>query len=145
LQPSISIEPYASQDPHRPFAQQFYLQNNSVYDIQAVEPLCGIGNVRAGRTTMGDFSIMNPFDFAGSLAPGAKTNVTCPLDQLFGDFGEYHELQITIWAKYNLPFGISSCKATNFSGEPATGGTFIWTYRGSPDCESLKKRALRPN
>jgi hypothetical protein len=140
LKPNISIEPYASQDPHRPFAEQFYLQNNSVYAIHEVMPRCGIGNVRAGNVTMRDFSMVNPFDMVGTLAPGAKTTVTCILDQLFKDTPQsYGQLHITIWATYKLPFGISGCQATNFGGKPASDGTYIWTYRGSLNCKDLDK------
>jgi hypothetical protein len=140
LKPNISIEPYASQDPHRPFAEQFYLQNNSIYDFHEVVPRCGIGNVRAGNLTMRDFSILNPFDLVGTLPPGAKTTVTCILDKLFIDTPQnYGQLHITIWATYKLPLGISGCQPTNFSGKPVSDGTYIWTYRGSLNCKDLDK------
>jgi len=135
VRPVIAIEPYASQDPHRPFAEQFYLQNNNFYDIEQVEPSCGVINVRAGNLTMKDFSVVNLFDFVGRLSPGAKTTVTCRLDQLLGDApSKYGPLQISIWAKFKIPFGISECKESSFSGIQAADGTFIWTYRGYGDC-----------
>ena len=43
LRPDISIEPYATTDPTRPFSQQFSVQNTSVYAIHQVQPLCGFG------------------------------------------------------------------------------------------------------
>jgi len=135
VRPVIAIEPYASQDPHRPFAAQFYLQNNNIYDIEQVEPNCGVINVRAGNLTMKDFSVVNLFDFVGRLSPGAKTTVTCRLDQLFaGTPDKYGPLQISIWVKFKIPFGISECKESSFSGIQAADGTFIWTYRGYGNC-----------
>ncbi len=140
LKPNLSIEPYTSQDPHRPFAEQFYLQNNSIYDIHEVIPRCGIGNVKAGNVTMRDFSILNFRDVTDTLAPGAKTTTTCILDQLFKDTPQsYGQLNITIWVTYKLPFGISKCQATNFSGKPVSDGTYIWTYRGFLNCKDLDK------
>jgi hypothetical protein len=140
LKPNISIEPYASQDPSKPFAEQFSLQNNSVYDIQQLEPSCGVINVRAGNLTMKDFSVVNLFDFVGRLSPGAKTTVTCRLDQLLGDApNKYGPLQISIWVKFKIPFGISECKESSFSGIQAADGTFIWTYRGYGDCPRASK------
>lgn len=137
LKPNISIEPYASQDPHRPFAEQFYLQNNSLYDIREVVPRCGVGNVRVGNVTMRDFSVLNPFDVTSTLAPGAKTTVTCILDRLIDNPQSYGQLNITVWATYKLPFDILGCQATNFSGKPASDGTYIWTYRGFLSCKDL--------
>lgn len=140
LKPSISIEPYASQDPLGPFTEQFYLQNNSIYDIHQVVPRCGIENVRSTNFTMSDFSILNPLDMAGTLAAGSKMTATCPLDQLFkGPPQSYSQLYITIWATYTLPLGIPACQATNFNGKPATNGKYIWTYNGSVSCKDLDK------
>jgi hypothetical protein len=140
LRPSIAIEPYASQDLRKPFAEQFYLQNNSVYDIREVVPRCGIGNVRTGNIRMGNFSVLNPSDVADNLAPGTKTTVTCILDRLFMDNPQsYGQLSITIWATYKIPLGFAGCRATNFSGKPVSDGTYIWTYRGALNCKDLDK------
>jgi hypothetical protein len=90
---------------------------------------------------MRDFSVMNPLDMVSTLSPGTKTNVTCILDQLFIDKPQsYGALNITLWATYKLPLGISACQATKFSGKPVSDGTYIWTYRGSLNCKDLNNR-----
>ena len=135
LKPSISVEPYASQDPHKPFSEQFYLQNTSVYAIQQIEPLCGVVNVQAGNLSMRDFSVVNLLDFRGRLEPGAKTTVTCVLDRLFGDSPtKYGALDIVVWERFKIPFGISECKASYFRGIQAADQTYIWTFQGMQDC-----------
>ena len=139
LKPSIAIEPYASQDPHRPFAEQFYLQNNSIYEIHEVVPSCGPLNTQVNGITMRDFSVLDFRNMAISLAPGDKTTVTCSLDKLFGNPQTYGNLRVLIWAKYKLPFNVPGCHASIFAGIPATDGTFIWTYHGSIPCDRLNK------
>ena len=135
LKPSISVEPYASQDPYKPFSEQFYLQNTSVYAIQQIEPLCGVVNVQAGNLRMRDFSVVNLFDFRGRLDPGAKTTVTCVLDKLFGDSPtKYGALDIVVWERFKIPLGISECKASYFRGIQAFDQTYIWTFQGMQDC-----------
>jgi hypothetical protein len=135
LEPNISIEPYVSQDPHKPFAEQFSLQNINVYAIQQIQPFCGIANVQVGGLSMRDFSVVNVVDFRGRLEPGAKTTVTCILDRLIGDTSaEYKSLNIVVWAKFKIPLGILECKEFSFRGIRAFDQTYIWTYQGSGDC-----------
>ncbi len=134
LKPSIAIEPYASQDARQPFAEQFYLQNNSIYQLDGVTPYCSIIDVRAGNLRMRGFTLVNPPDFVGPLDVGAKTTITCRLDSLFSLSNRYGPLQIILWVTYKTPLGFSGCKASNFDGKPVADGTFIWTYRGSPAC-----------
>jgi hypothetical protein len=129
LKPGITIEPYSSTDPTRPFAQQFSVQNTSIYTIYDVLPLCGFPqnsnfNLRNLSITRGDEQIEK-------LESGAKTNLTCsvatdPISQ---------EMNITPWVKYVTPLGLHLCKAVNFKGKPAAGGTYIWTYHGSAPCD----------
>jgi len=93
--------------------------------------MCGIENVRPGSSVLAGFSIGNLGEFVARLASGGKSNITC---RLTDSPEKYTELQITIWVKYKIPLGIPGCKAAGFSGKPVSDGTFIWTYRGSPNC-----------
>lgn len=134
LKPSISVEPYSSQDPHNPFTEQFSLQNNSAYKIQNIESRCGIINVRAENVSLQNFSVMYPGDTPGHLQAGAKTTITCRLDQLVGMTGRYKSLEIGLMIKFKVPLGISECKESRFNGLQTTDGNYIWTYRNSEDC-----------
>jgi hypothetical protein len=75
LRPDVLIEPYASTDPSRPFAQQFSIQNVSAYTIRDIWPLCGFG-YDSGFNLRG-------LSLAGSmvdrLEPGAKTTLACSI------------------------------------------------------------------
>lgn len=139
LKPSITIEPYASQDPRRPFAEQFYLQNNSNYGIHDIVPACGPINTKINGITMRDFSVLDIVDITPSLASGDKTTVTCALDRLFVNPQTYGNLTVLVWAKYKLPLGIPGCHASAFSGISSSDGTYLWTFRGSIPCEDLNK------
>jgi hypothetical protein len=142
LWPRIGVDPYVSLDPHSPFAQQFYVQNNSVYSIDNVESRCMAVDVRAGHVSGSQFAVQNPFDRAGHLTPGAKTNVTCKLDVIFGLFGNpqpYQTLLIAIVTTYKAPIFSTQCNAATFKGEPAYGGTYVWTYAGADTCPHLPR------
>jgi hypothetical protein len=135
LKPSVSIEPYSSQDTRNPFSEQFYVQNNSIYDISKVHPGCDIQEVRGGKRGYQWFAIDMASESVDELASGAKTTTTCPLEKALDNSPlSYDELRIGIWAAYKLPFGMSRCTETNFIGKPAAGGTFIWTFAGSFRC-----------
>ncbi len=136
LRPSIAVEPYASQDPSKPFAEKFYVQNNSIYRLQQLEPHCTPRDVRArnavgGLLYMHDLVLTDSRELVSDLPPGAKSTATCELVDMNA---KYESLQITIWAKFKIPLGISRCKAFDFNGIQAADGTFIWTYQGSFDC-----------
>jgi hypothetical protein len=135
LRPHVSVEPYPSRDPHNPFAELFYVQNNSLYTIHEVEPRCGARNVQVGRVSGRGFSVVGPFDFWHDLPPGSKMTVTCHLGELFGASNYYPSLLITIIVDYKAPLNLSRCLAANFNGKPAIDGTFIWTYDGSEGCD----------
>jgi hypothetical protein len=139
LKPNIAIEPYASQDPRRPFAEQFYIQNNSIYEIHEIVPACGPMNTQINGVTMRDFSVLDFTAITPSLASGDKTTVTCSIDRLFASPQTYGNLAIIVWAKYKLPFNIPGCHASIFAGIPASDGSYVWTYRGSILCEKLNK------
>jgi hypothetical protein len=136
LRPSIAVEPYASQDPSKPFAEKFYVQNNSIYGLQQLEPHCTPRNVRArnargGHLYMHDLVLTDSHELVSDLPPGAKSTATCELM----DMNEkYDALEITIWANFKIPLGIPRCKAFDFNGIQAADGTFIWTYQGSFGC-----------
>ena len=148
LKPIVSIEPYASQNSREPFAEQFYLQNDSIYNIHAVSPQCGIAYVRNEFYRIGDSVIQNLADTVDTLTPGAKTTFTCDLTYAFGprrDAEKYMNLDITILVNYKIPMGITKCQASNFSGKRVSDGSYIWTYHGSANCQdTLKNDAHRP-
>jgi hypothetical protein len=128
LRPDVSIEPYATIDPTRPFQQQFSVQNNSVYSIHKVQPLCGFdedSNIGVSGLSLGT----NEQDVE-TLEPGAKTTLACSITT--GPIRQ--ELNFVPWVKYKILFGIPRCKAAKFKGKPAHDGTYIWTYNGSSDC-----------
>ncbi|MDR3720454.1 MAG: hypothetical protein P4L00_02540 [Candidatus Acidoferrales bacterium] len=141
LKPSLAIEPYASQDPHNPFTEQFSVQNTSAYAIRQVEPHCGIENVIVGNGGFRrGFSVVAPTDFVDSLDPGAKTTATCILNQIVHDNpSQYRTLDISIWVTFKIPLGISKCKESYFRGIPAVDQTFIWTHKGDAACHSKPK------
>ena len=130
LRPDVLIEPYASLDPSRPFAQQFSVQNASNYPIIDVAPLCFFG--QDSGMFIKNMSLAQADEIVKSLEPGAKTTLTCRIDT--GPMQQ--ELNIVPWVEYTIPFGIRRCKAVNFRGKPAVGGTYIWTYHGSRTCFS---------
>lgn len=135
LKPNIVVEPYATQDPGRPFTGQFYIQNNSIYSIRQVAARCGIGNASGDNAVTTNFSIDNSAEPADKLAPGGKSAVHCVLQQAFTNGrNKYSELNIAIGAAYKLPLGFSRCQATHFLGIPARDGTYVWSYSGSSNC-----------
>ena len=128
LRPDISIEPYATTDPTRPFQQQFFVQNMSVYSLHQVHPMCGFGY--DSNFVFRGLSLSIASENVETLEPGAKTTLTCSI----GTGPIQYEINIVPWARYTVPFGIHLCKAAKFKGKPATGGTYIWTYNGSDSC-----------
>lgn len=135
LRPKILIEPYASKDLKNPFAEQFYVQNNSIYAID-VQPSCKIKELRVDTFTDIGATLLRTAE-AKHLSPGTKTNATCDFFhfiKLAGESHQFHQLSIAIVVKSKLPLGIPMCTATNFNGESAFDGTFIWTYQGSEKC-----------
>jgi len=78
LKPSILIEPYATQDARRPFAEQFSVQNNSVYDISQVFSACIIDNVQIGTGLIANSGFNeSPFYVDTLSSGGGKTTATC--------------------------------------------------------------------
>jgi hypothetical protein len=135
LRPKISIEPYASKDLKNPFAEQFYVQNNSIYAID-VQPSCTIKELRVDTFSATGPSLVRTAE-AKHLSPGARTNATCDLFhfvKLAGETHKFHQLSIAMVVKSKLPLGISVCTADDFWGQSASDGTFIWTYQGSEKC-----------
>lgn len=130
LKPSIVIEPYASTDPTRPFGQQFSVQNASVYAIHHVEPLCGFPP--DSNFNLRGLSLQRADEEVETLEAGSKTTLTCSI----GTGLINQEMNITPWVKYMTPLGFHLCKAVNFKGKSAAGGTYIWTYHGSAPCVS---------
>lgn len=138
LKPSVVIDPYVSQDPSTPFAEQFSVQNTSIYEIHDIRPSCGIIKVITDDgNSVSDSRVENILDFSSRLAPGAKSNATCPLDVAITlPSRRYKQIDIGIRVDYKIPLGITRCKVDQFSGIPAPNRTFIWTHRGSADCNS---------
>lgn len=135
LWPRIGIERDTSLNPHTPFAQLFYVENRSVYGIDEVLPHCAAFDVGINRIHARGFSLINPFDIVGHLAPSAKANVTCRLDLLFGNPQTVQNLVIGIWVTYKVPLiGWRRCETATFKGEPASDNTFVWMYRGAAPC-----------
>jgi len=130
LRPDISIEPYATTDPTRPFEQQFFVQNNSIYPIYKVIPLCGLQDVKTPASTVHGLSITNTLEHVETLDPRVKTTLTC----FWTTEQTQQGMEIIPWVKYKTPFGIPRCKTAKFKGKPAVGGTYIWTYDGSDPC-----------
>lgn len=128
LKPGIAIEPYSSTDPTKPFAQQFSVQNTSVYTIHNVLTLCGFP--QDSNFNLRNLSVTKLEDQVDALESMAKTTLTCPIDS--GPVNQ--EMNITPWVRYETPLGFHMCKAVNFKGKPAVGGTYIWTYHGSAPC-----------
>jgi hypothetical protein len=130
LRPDVLIEPYSSTDPARPFAQQFSIQNTSVYAIHDVVPMCGFDE--DSNFPYSNLSIVRTDEQVEVLEPGSKTNLSCSV----GTGPIQNELNIVPWVKYTIPFGIRRCKAAKFRGKPGAGGVYIWTYHGSDSCVS---------
>lgn len=128
LRPKILIEPYASTDPSRPFAQQFFIQNDSIYPIRNVTPMCGFDQ-DSGIGIKG-LSLQRASDIMKVLEPGAKTTLACEI----GAGPIQGELNIVPWVKFTLPLGMQQCRRARFRGKAAAGGNYIWTYRGSQSC-----------
>ena len=76
LKPSVAVEPYATQDRYNPFAEQFYVQNHSLYAVRNVTPLCKVRDVNVAPAHMKNFSIMDMAEIRKDLAPEAKSTVT---------------------------------------------------------------------
>jgi hypothetical protein len=132
LRPDVLIDIYASTDPSRPFAQQFSVQNASVYAIRDVRSMCGFN--RDSGIGLSDLSIEG--EKVEVLEPGAKMTLTCRI----GTGPIRHELNIVPWVLYAIPLGMHKCKAARFKGKPAAGGTYIWTYQGSEPCQYRDNR-----
>jgi len=130
LRPDVSIEPYATTDPTRPFEQQFFVQNTSSYPIHQVTPLCGLEDVKTPHSKARGLSITDIHEYVETLEAGAKTTLTC----FWTTEQTQQSMEIIPWVEYKTPFGIPRCKAAKFKGKPAVGGTYIWTYDGSEEC-----------
>jgi hypothetical protein len=130
LKPSIVIEPYSSTDPTSPFAQQFSVQNASVYSIHHVVPVCGFP--QDSNFNLRNFGLARTSEQIETLEAGSKTTLTCSI----GTGPIRQEMNITPLVKYVTPLGFHLCKAFNFKGKPAVDGTYIWTYHGSAPCVS---------
>jgi hypothetical protein len=143
--PKVGIEPYASRDPHDPFAQQFFVQNNSIYSLRDLNLGCSIEHVETEPSTKTDipakpgqlrgsleqFSITTEPRHMGELAPDAKRNVTCAFGQIIpADGWAYTNLEIAVWINFRLPLGIRKCRGGRFTGVSASDYSFLWTYNG---------------
>jgi hypothetical protein len=135
LRPSVTIEPYASLDPTRPFSQQFSIQNNSVYAIRFLEPGCGFP-ADSNFAMLQGINLSNIFDNQDILQPGDKSTFTCSIDVP----GTKNEIKLNPWVVYDLPFGLHACKAISFRGKSGYGGNYLWTYNGSAAgvCEAVE-------
>jgi hypothetical protein len=129
LRPNVLIEPYASTDPTRPFAQQFSVQNVSAYAIHDVQPLCGLPP--DSGFFVRNLSLAMASEHVQTLEAGAKTTLTCSI----GTGPIQQELNIVPWVKYTIPFGIRRCNAARFKGKSGASG-YVWTYHGSEPCKT---------
>jgi hypothetical protein len=149
LWPLVSIEPYASSNPHDPFDQFFFVENQSVYPIRTVEIFCGIDDVRlANGSRFSDFSVTTKGNISPMLGRNEKWSFTCdlgPVMKTLGFTSSPTKLEIDPWVRFALPFGISMCRYRHFSGVAASDGTFVWTWRGGGPCPRDWKRQRKPN
>jgi hypothetical protein len=133
--PKISIDPYVSQDPHDPFAQQFVYQNNSVYALHDLTARCDINNVANSKFLVSGFSLVgSPSSHLDTLEPDAKQNATCDLNAMMTLDKPYSLLQIGVVIDYRLPLGFRRCKESLFSGKRTADSSYIWTYQGTTKC-----------
>jgi hypothetical protein len=146
LWPRVDIEPYTSLDPHSPFAQQFSVQNNSLYPLKNVQPRCRIDKIRSqGRPNlaMDNSTVIFPKERVESLSSSAKTTATCDLNSVFlrPEGSQYTDLKIAIQVDYSLPLPIHTrrCWEANFLGKRGVGNSYIWTYQDAADCPALSK------
>jgi hypothetical protein len=132
--PKISIEPYASIDPHDPFAQLLYVHNESAYPIYQVQPNCGIENVSRPGSRLSGFTIASTKDFASSLGSGEKLSFKCSIAGPNGAKYSKLDLYPSVW--FDLPLGFHLCRERHFLGIEASDGSYIWTWQGGGSCPS---------
>jgi hypothetical protein len=133
--PKVSIEPYASTNPHEPFAQLFYVHNESIYPIYEVQPNCGAGEVSTVGPSFHGFTLLNPAEFVATLGSDERTTFRCAL---VGGSSAYGTMDISPSVWFDLPFGFHQCKERHFSGVRAWDGAYIWTWRGGGNCPIRK-------
>jgi hypothetical protein len=135
--PKVVIEPYASLDPRTPFAQQFYVENASIYSIYHVRPMCSPELAQTDQHPgFGGFSMGRKGEEAESLSPGGRMNMSCSIgfDPKFNRPTD-NRISLVVWADYKLPIGFSGCKSVALIGKRTADQTFIWTYTTIPDSQ----------
>jgi len=141
LVPRVDVDPYASLNPNNPFAQQFVVQNNSVYSLRDVFSGCSMNSVltdqNSGLSGLTMFPSRTLSKKTGEqmdvLEPNAKMTVGCNPHSVF--LGRFTDLHVTILVMYRLPLGIHRCKGVRFLGKSTSNSTFIWTYQGTDACD----------
>lgn len=129
--PTIVIEPYALTDPTNPFAQQFSVQNASLYSIYNVEPACFFPP--DSGYFLHNMATSLQREELGELKSGAKTTLTCGIND---SRQSESQLKVDPRVTYTLPFiKVQRCYKVEFIGKPGSnGGTYVWTYHGTAKC-----------
>jgi len=141
LVPKVDVDPYASLNPNNPFAQQFVVQNNSVYSIRDVFSGCSMNSVftdqnsgASGSTTFPSRTLSRKTgEQMDVLEPDAKMTVGCNPNSVF--LGRFTDLHVTIQVMYRLPLGFRRCKGVRFLGKSTSDSTYIWIHQGTDACE----------
>jgi hypothetical protein len=134
LWPKVSIEPYASVDPHDPFGQMLFVKNESVYPIYRVIPECGIDKVQSQQRTVPDlenFALLSTADIVPKLSADERTTFKCPIASTNVTF---RTIKLEPYVVFELPFGIRQCRFRNFESVPAKDGSYLWIWKGGGSC-----------
>jgi hypothetical protein len=132
--PKVSIEPYASLNTQNPFAQLFFVKNESIYPIYDVHSQCETGDTKAAGIDLSHNTVVNRTEFIKRLSPNDRSTFTCHFASLTGMKYETLDINLTVW--YSLPLSIRQCRSQHFTGLAAedSSNSYIWTWRGTQTC-----------
>jgi len=108
--------------------QLFVIQNNSLYGINQMVSLCGLG--WNSNLPFRSILLSSADEDLPVLAPGAKTTLSCPIDT-----DASREFNIDPQVRFKLPGGISQCWMAHFSGVRGA-SQYVWRHRGAESCAS---------